>query len=127
MKSRLGIMLITAVVILVLGAGICFLIWQGMLLVPSNVARLWALLVTAALPFATWAGWFFGHTEARGTLAGFDKAVDKVMGAASRAAGLTVGTARAMRQPAQAPPVVVLPDVEIVQRRLPSGGDVIEL
>jgi hypothetical protein len=126
-KQRLGAMLVVGVVGLAMLAGIIWLIWCGMLLVPANTARLWALLATALLPVVAWAGWYFGHTEARGRLAGIDQAVDKVMGAATRAAGLQVSAARAMRRSAPEPPIVVLPDVEIVPRQLQSGGDIIEL
>ena len=107
-------------------------VWRAMQGVSPNLARAWALIVTALLPLVAWAGWYFGHTEARGRLAGIDQAVDKVMGAATRAAGLRVATSHAMRaaparpQP-QEPYTVVLPEVEIIPRQLPSGGDVIEL
>ena len=126
-KQRLGALLVVGVVGLAMLAGVIWLVWRGMLLVPANTARLWALLATALLPAATWAGWYFGHTEARGRLAGIDAGIDRVMGAATKAAGLQVSAARAMRRPVPDPPVVVLPDVEIVPRQLHSGGDIIEL
>ena len=84
--------------IAVLVVAVAGLAWRGMSKVPPNAARAWALVATVLLPMVTWAGWWFGHTEARGRLAGIDQAVDKVMGAATRAAGLRVGTARAMRR-----------------------------
>jgi len=122
-------MVLTGLMMLALLIG---LVWWTMQKVPANWARAWALLATMLLPVAIWAGWWFGHTEARGRLAGIDQAVDKVMGAASRTAGLRVDTSRAMRRTVvQEPPpaVVMLPDVEIVPRRLVRGGngDVIEL
>ena len=110
------------------GAG--WLVWQMMLEVSPTWARGWALATTALLPIVAWTGWYFGHTEARGRLAGIDQAVDKVMGAATKAAGLRVGTVRAMRQttrPDSPVTTVVLPDVEIIPRRQLSGGNVIEL
>ncbi len=109
--------------------GIGWLIWHAMQEVPPNWARGWALASTALLPFVGWLGWYFGHTEERGRLAGIDQAVDKVMGAATRAAGLRVGTAQAMRR-VEPPPVVVLPElpqVEIVPRRQLRGGNIVEL
>lgn len=127
-KEKIGATLILAFVTLAMGAGICYLIWQAMSQVPLDTARLWALLATVLLPVVAWAGWWFGHTEARGRLAGIDQAVDKVMGAASKAAGLRVETSRQMqRSVVREPPVVVLPDVEIVQRRLPSDSNIVEL
>ena len=127
-KQRLSVWIGTSIIIVTIAAGVCYLIWQAMLQVPANAARAWALLATVALPVATWAGWFFGHVEARGRLAGIDQAVDKVMGAATRAAGLRVETLRVARGTAlREPPVVVLPDVEIVHRLLPRGGGVGDL
>jgi len=87
-------------------------------------------VTTALLPIVAWTGWYFGHTESRGRLAGIDQAVDRVMGAATKAAGLRVGTVRAMRQatrPDLPVTTVVLPDVEIIPRRQLGGGNVIEL
>jgi len=126
-KQQFGAMLIVALVMLAIIAGLMALIWRGMLKVPPNVARLWALLATALLPVFAWGGWFFGHTEARGRLAGIDQAVDRVMGAATKAAGLGVSTRRAMRRQEPIESYVVLPEVEIVQRQLPPGQKVIEL
>ncbi len=112
---------VIAKLILAILVGLVALIWRGMLLAPSNVARLWALLATAALPVA--AGWWFGHTEARGRLAGIDQAVDRVMTAASKTAGLRVNTTRSIRT--ETPPQVTLPSVEIVSR--PTTHKVIEM
>ena len=111
-KKKVAVVILIVVIIGLL----CWLIWQGMLQVSPNAARLWALLATVALPGVAWAGWWFGHTEARGRLAGIDQGVDKLMGALSQAAGLRVGTARAMRRPAMytQPPMVVLPEVEML-------------
>lgn len=96
-------------------------------LIPPHAARAWALLATLLLPVAAWGGWWFGHTEQRGRLAGIDQAIDKVMGAASRTADLRVTGARAARQSPAAS--VVLPALEIFPRQLapPGEDDVIEL
>jgi putative flippase GtrA len=127
-KHRLIAILVVTLVALAMAAGFIWLLWRGMLLVPPNAARVWALVATALLPIVGRAGWWFGHSEARGRLAGIDQGVDRMMGALARAAGLQVSTARAIHRPvAQEPPVVVLPDVEIVQRQLHRGEDVIEL
>lgn len=122
MKDKvLGI--VGAVVLLgIVGAGA----WWLMLQIPPNVARLWALTVSVALPLATWAGWWFGHTEERGRLTGFDKAVDRMFGGLSKASGLSSNHTRRM-QATREPPIIVLPDVEIVSRQLSGGGAVIEL
>lgn len=107
---------------LMISAAALWLVWRGMLQVSPNAARAWALAATALLPLAAWSGWWFGHTEARGRLAGIDQAVDKVMSAATR-----VAAPRAKPQTVSEPPVVVLPEVEIFPRQLPPGNDVIEL
>lgn len=127
-KDRLVAMAMFCVVLLAMVAGAIALIWQGMLLVSPNAARLWALLATGALPLVAWGAWWFGHTEERGRLAGFDKAIDRMFGGLSKASGLNVSHTRTMRA-AQAPPVqqVILPDVEIVQRQLSRGDEVIEM
>jgi len=134
MKSELVNRVFAIAVFLAGGLGLLFLagwgIWELALLVPSNPARVVALVALALLPVVAWIGWYFGHTEARGRLAGIDQAVDKVMGAATKTAGLRVGTVRAMRQATKPePPVatVVLPDVEIIPRQLARGGQVINL
>jgi len=112
-----------AVVVLI---GIGWGIWYGVGLLPVAFVRVWAILTTVALPFAAWAAWWSGRTEARGRLAGFDKAIDRTFASLSKASGLSVNHSRATRQ-VQQPPVVVLPDIEIIQRRLSAGDDVVEL
>ena len=102
-------------------------IWYGVGLLPVVWVRLWAILATLALPVTAWAAWWSGRTEARGRLAGFDRAIDKTFAGLSRASGLSQRHTRATRQAAQSPPVVVLPDVEIIPRRLPAGDDVVKL
>ena len=113
-KNKLVQTTIGAIGGLVTLAGIGYLIWQAMLHVPPNAARLWAILVTGALPLVAWASWWFGHTEARGRLAGIDQAVDRVMGAASKTAGLRVETVRSAKSAQSTLPAVILPDVEIM-------------
>jgi len=127
MKAKLFGLIGVLVVLAVVGA----VAWWGMSFVSPNWARLWALLATVALPGVACGAWWFGHIEAKGRLAGIDQAVDKVMRAATGAAGLTVQGARAMRPPstvirAQAPQVI-LPDLEIIPRQLSSGGGEVEL
>ena len=108
--------------------GVGWLVWKVVLLVPPNAARIWALAATALLPVVSWASWWFGNTEARGRLAGIDQAVDKVMSAATRAAGLRVGTARAMHAPSPPAPTIAmeLPPPEVVYLP-PSRGRIVEL
>ena len=121
-KNQLIKVLLVGLVIL---AGIIVFAWWVMGFVPPNWARLWALAATAALPLATWAGWWFGNTEARGKLAGFDNAIDRMFGGLTKASGLGAKHTEQTRQ-IQSPSVVILPDVEITQRRL-NGPDVIDL
>jgi len=128
--KRAGTLVMMGVGALVILAFMGWIVWRGMLEIPANTARAWALAVTALLPATAWASWWFGHTEARGRLEGIDQAVDKVMGAATRAASLRVGTAQALRQSVKqeaVSPIVVLPDVEIMPRQLPPSGRVINL
>jgi len=130
--SKLGGFLMRNIIVSVVGGMVILavgvaLAWWGMSYVSGDVARMWALLATVALPLVAWAGWYFGHTEARGVLHGLDKGVDKMFGGLSKAAGLGVTTSRQMPQVTQAPPVAVLPDVEIVQRYVSNGGEIIDL
>lgn len=121
MKNTI-VMVVGAVVIL---AGVVTLAWWGMGFVSPNAARLWALLATVALPLAVWAGWWFGHTEARGKLSGFDNAIDRMFGGLTKASGLGTKADEQARR-IQPPSVVILPDVEIIPRQL-NGLDVIDL
>jgi hypothetical protein len=107
-------------------AGLVYAAWRGMLLVPANTARAWAMLATAALPAVGWGAWRLGHLYGRGVVTGIDWGISKVAQAGSNAADLRVHVHREMkRNPDQ---VVVLPDVEIVQRAaLPSGAEIVEL
>ena len=77
--------------------------------VSAEVARLWALGATAALPLVAWGAHHWGHVEARGHVAGIDAGVSKVMTAAQDTAALRVHVARALRQPDGAQPIVILP------------------
>jgi hypothetical protein len=134
-RTRLGLFIYWSVTVLICGGfmfGVCYALWIAMQTVAPNTARAWALLATGLLPIAAWAGWWFGHTEARGRLRGMDDAVDKVMGGATKIAGLGLRTQQASKAPARRPEPetwrVALPDVEIVERRqLTSGDDVVEL
>lgn len=124
MKAKLTTILVTMCVT----TGLLALAWYGMLHVPPNAARAWALTATLLLFPVGALFWFLGHTEARGRLAGIDLAVDKVMGTATRAAGLGVQTRQAMHQATREQHhVVVLPDTQITQRRLTEGSTVVEL
>lgn len=85
MKKALQQFLVTVLSILVglaVMAGIGLLIWyKGMMKVPPNAARAWALLATVALPLTAVIFWWFGKVEARGRLRGIDDAVDSLIGA----------------------------------------------
>jgi hypothetical protein len=114
------------IVVVTISAGLVYAAWRGMLLVPAGTARAWALLATALLPVVGWVAWRLGHWYAQGIVTGIDWGIGKVAQAGSNAADLRVHVHREMKhKPDQ---VVVLPDVEIVQRTaLPSGADIIEL
>lgn len=116
-------------IVLILGAavvyGLGWLAWRAALKVEPDHARAWALIVTALLPLVLWVGWITGHFEARGRLAGIDQTIDKVMGAASRVAGLRTAT-RAARTVDTTTVLLPMPRTEIVPRKL-AGGKVIDL
>ena len=104
--------------------------WWLVSLIPPDGARLLLLLALAALPFTAWAGWYFGHVKAEGVLAGLDKGIDRVMGAATKTAGLRVTTVQTMRgvsPQADPPPAAVLPPARITRRELPTRQTVIDL
>lgn len=95
----------------------------------GGIDRAWAVIATVLLPVCLWLGWWFGHTEARGRLAGIDQAVDKVMGAASKAVDLRVVSVRKTREvlATDQAPVVILPDPGSdfhMRPQLPSGDTV---
>jgi hypothetical protein len=108
--------------------GVVWVTWRfGMQRVPPNVARAWALIVTALLPVTAVLSWWFGNTEARGRLAGIDDAVDKVMGAALKTAKVSDRRSRSQAQP-QPQPQYMPTQVEILEpRRRLSQDDVIEM
>ena len=122
----------TCVVIVALAmiAGVGYGIWRLMLLVPPNAARAWALAATVLLPVVAWGGHRLGNLEARGKIQGLDLGIKAVVGAANKVADVKVSTARAMRRPEPAgPPLVTLPEAEIVPRRqlVDRGHQVVEL
>jgi len=90
--------------------------------VGPDVARLWALAATGAVPLAFALGYKLGHVEARGKVAGLDLGVGKVMRAAGQTAGLRVQAARAMRRPDPPPPVVDPGQVVIIPALTPAVG-----
>ena len=105
--------------------GACWLAWQGALKVAPNAARAWALGATALLPASVFVTWRLALRYAAGVVDGIGLGVGEVAKAGSDAANLRVHVHRELkRQPDQ---YAVLPEVEIMQRRLPSGGNVVEL
>jgi hypothetical protein len=103
--AALAALALVGLVMVVLGAW-----WLVNTFVSADVARVWALLATAALPLVAWVAHRLGHVEARGHVAGIDAGVNKVMAAAQDTAALRVNVARVMRQPeGSGRPIVVLP------------------
>ncbi len=118
----IGTIIIT---IAILGLSALITLWNAMLTWPVMLLAAWALLVTALLVPLFGAGYYFGHTEARGVLHGFDQGVDKVAHVIGQVATQR-DTARAARAtaPGLGPYTMVLPGV----RELPpithrGGGD----
>ncbi|MBN1661045.1 MAG: hypothetical protein JXA93_21805 [Anaerolineae bacterium] len=106
-----------------------WLAWIFFLNLDSDTARTWAFVATLAFlvltPALSLAGWWYGHTEARGRLAGIDQAVDKVIGAADQVVSVKVNATRLVKQASQEPvPYVILPPAEpsyTLRRSLPAG------
>ena len=121
--------IVTIVVLVGLALGVLWgavtLAWRGALKVPPDAARVWALLATAALPLSVWATWGLALRYAKGIVTGIDWGIGKVAQAGSEAANLRVHIHREMKRPPNQ--YAVLPEVEIIPRRLPSGGNVVEL
>jgi len=111
-------------VALLIGTGLCYGLWRLVASLPAGVLAVWALLATALIPLASWAAWYFGHTEVRGWLSGVDKAIDKMMGTATEVATLR-GQVR-QQEPPQLPEVR-LPEIIEIRPRLAQGREVIDL
>jgi len=110
------------VVVLAVGAGVCYGAWLLVAKVEHGVLAAWALGVTAAVPLAAWSGWRLGHMESRGVLAGIGLGTGPVVQTAEKIATVKAGAARAMKAPE--PWVVELPRmVDVTPKRLPGGND----
>jgi len=109
---------------LLVGLAVCYGLWRGMLALPPGLVAAWALIATALIPLASWAAWYFGHTEVRGWLSGVDKAIDKMMGTATEVATLR-GQIR-QQDPPQLPEVR-LPEIIEIRPQLARGREVIDL
>ena len=118
--AELALWFVIALVIL----GVCYGLWRVVASLPVNILAAWALLATALIPLASWAAWYFGHTEVRGWLSGVDKAIDKMMGTATEVATLR-GQVRQQEPPQM--PAVQLPEIIEIRPRLAQGREVIDL
>jgi len=107
---------------LTLLAGLGWGLWSLMLLVPGDIARLWALLATTGMPFSAWLFWYLGHTEVRGLLSGFDQAVDKMCMTITRSAGLARD-----RQPIVMPQMMEQPAIQIIPAQTLPRDQLIEM
>jgi len=101
-------------------------IWEAMLFVPPNAARLWALAATALLPVSVFTTWRLATRYAVGVVHGIDTGIDKVARAGAEAADLRIHVHHALRQKPE-PTQVILPQVEIIPRRQLAGGNVVKL
>ena len=120
--SRIYAWMAVCLVTLLLLAGAAWGLWSLMLLVPGNVARLWALLATIGMPFSAWLFWYLGHTEVRGLLSGFDQAVDKMCMTIAKSAGL-VNTKQTM----VVPQIMEQPTIQIIPARVLPQDRLIEM
>ena len=111
-------------VALLIGTGLCYGLWRLVASLPAGFLAVWALLATALIPLASWAAWYFGHTEVRGWLSGVDKAIDKMMGTATEVATLR-GQVRQQDPPQLSE--VRLPEIIEIRPRLAQGREVIDL
>ena len=118
--AELAFWFMGAVVIL----GLCYGLWRLVASLPVGLLAAWALLASALIPLASWAAWYFGHTEVRGWLSGVDKAIDKMMGIATEVATLR-GQARQPEPPQM--PEARLPEIIEIRPRLERGREVIDL
>ncbi len=80
MKERLTLALIGAAVILV---GIVYALVTA---ISPTALRVYAILVTLALPLAGWIGWYVGRYAAQAYLSGLERGTDTVMHAAQKTA-----------------------------------------
>ncbi len=104
--------------------------WLMSTYVSAELARLWAMVVTALLPITGWLGYRLGQQEARGKVAGIDAGISQVMAAAGQTAALRVQVARALRQPGPPSPAVMVWSDEPVFHdppALPTDREVVEL
>jgi len=102
--------------------GVCWLAWKGALLVPANTARVAMLAEAALLPLAVFATWRLALRYVSGVVTGIGTGVGAVSEAGARAADLRVHVHRELKRPPDQ--LVVLPDVQIIERQLASGKTV---
>lgn len=108
--------------------GICWGAWWLVSQIPADVARLWALLASLALPLVAVGTWKLALRYERGVERGLDLGAGAVAKAGADAvrAGADASRGATRKQPAET--WRVLPEVEITsRRRLPADGDVIDL
>jgi len=120
--AELALWFVAALVVL----GVCYGLWRVVASLPVGLLAAWALLATTLIPLASWAAWYFGHTEVRGWLSGVDKAIDKMMGTATDVATLR-GQIRQLDLPQTQMPEVRLPEIIEIRPQLEHGREVIDL
>ena len=124
--QRLGMLICTAVVILVLAGALAYGLYCAVLANTTHSAVVvYALLVTALVPLAFLAGASWGNRGARGMVEGLHEGVSTVMTAANKTADLKVNVSRTVHAPVL-PPQAVLPNViDITPRQINGGRDII--
>ena len=124
--QRLGMLACTVVVILAMAGALAYGLYKVTLANTTHGAVVvWALLATALLPVAFWAGASWGNRGARGMVEGLHEGVSTVMTAANKTADLKVNASRAIHTPVQ-PPQAVLPEIiDVTPRQLNGGRDII--
>ena len=135
--SILPVIIVGAVIVLAILVLVVYGLWAAANGVSRSAVNWWAVTATLAIVPVFFVGFWFGKTEARGILAGFDKSLDrmaKVMGdVATMRDDSHIRRQTAKSQPTQPQYTVVLPNVQrpamppITHRELSSGDETIDL
>jgi len=132
-KSNATVLMIGGVITLGVLALATFGLWKLADGLSHTAVNWWAAIATLVIVPVFLAGFYFGKTEARGVLAGFDKSLDrmaKVIGDVVTVRDQSrIAVHQATRQPQQPGYTVVLPNVTqptVTHRQLTGSDDYTE-
>jgi uncharacterized membrane protein len=105
MEKKIKAILIATLLTVFVLALIVWGLWSFASKMEHDKLALWAILATFLLPCFFWLGFWFGKTEVRGFLSGFDTSLDKLANAVSFRDDQRVSTAQRMttREPVSYP------------------------